>query len=56
MPKFIDVDPVLVLVDMLCAGADDLGIRLTARDARRLGPRLVELLEVAGYELHETPT
>jgi hypothetical protein len=42
---------VLVIGDMLAAAADDLDVRLTTRDARRLAPRVVELLALAGYEI-----
>jgi hypothetical protein len=41
----------IVLADMLCAAADDLGIALTRRDADRLADHVLGLLEVAGYEL-----
>ncbi len=43
------LDAAVVLADMLAAGADDLGVRLTSRDARRLAERTIELLELAGY-------
>jgi hypothetical protein len=42
----------IVLADMLCAAADDLGIALERRDADRLAGHALELLAVAGYELH----
>lgn len=45
---------VLVIGDSLAAAADDLHIWVSSRDARRLAPRIVELLEVAGYQItHE---
>ena len=43
--------PVLALSDCLCAAADDLHVALTSRDARRLAPHVVELLELCGYTI-----
>jgi hypothetical protein len=42
---------VLVIGDMLSAAADDLNVALTSRDARRLAPHVVELLNLAGYQI-----
>lgn len=42
---------VLALGDQIAASADDLGVRITTRDARRLAPHVLELLALAGWEL-----
>lgn len=41
----------VVLGDMICAAADDLGVPLDFRSIRRLAPHVVELLALAGWEI-----
>lgn len=47
--------PVLVLGDMIAAACDDLGIKFTSRDIRRVAPRVIELLALAGYRIEPAP-